>query len=258
MGKKLAIEILLAAGVAFVLGIFGPFGTYTMPVGARIAYWVGVGLMGYAIFRPLLIIGHWLSVLTATPAVIGMGLALFLAALPLTFFIAMLMWKQNAAAVLAWPGLTSLYLQVWLVGFVINGLFMLIFRGPEVGPASLAKAAPKTIEIVTEIEQQSLGSVLANRLPQHFGVIYALRAEDHYVHVHGDCHKEMPLMRLGDAIAAMPDNAGVQVHRSWWVALCAIDRVEKSGRRLELVLVNGLRVPVSREGRKALIAQGWK
>lgn len=258
MGKRLTIEILLAAGVAFLLGIFGPFGTYTMPMGVRIAYWIGVGLIGYAIFRPLLIIGHWLSVLTATPAIIGMGLALFLAALPLTFFIAMLMWQQNVAAVLAWPGLTGLYLQVWLVGFVINGVFMLIFRDPEAGAASLGTAAPNPRETMARAEPQPLGPALANRLPPHFGAIHALRAEDHYVHIHGDCHKEMLLMRLSDAIAAMPDKAGIQVHRSWWVALCAIDRVEKLGRRCELVLVNGIRVPVSREGRKALIAQGWQ
>lgn len=41
-------------------------------------------------------------------------------------------------------------------------------------------------------------------------------------------------------------DAGVQVHRSWWVASNAVERVERDGDRHVLVLRGGLRAPVSR------------
>jgi DNA-binding LytR/AlgR family response regulator len=72
----------------------------------------------------------------------------------------------------------------------------------------------------------------------------ALASEDHYLRVYtarGDTlvhHRFDALAELGDA--------GVRVHRSWWVARAAVTGSEREGERIVLLLSNGLRVPVSR------------
>ena len=52
-GRQLAIEIFIVLAIGFVLGLIGPFGSYAMPLAWRLAYWMGFGLIGYALFRPL-------------------------------------------------------------------------------------------------------------------------------------------------------------------------------------------------------------
>jgi len=60
----------------------------------------------------------------------------------------------------------------------------------------------------------------------------------------------MVLMSLSEAAELVPPDAGLRVHRSWWVAQSAIAGSEKSGRDTKIVLETGLRVPVAR-GRAA-------
>jgi DNA-binding LytR/AlgR family response regulator len=64
-------------------------------------------------------------------------------------------------------------------------------------------------------------------------------------------------MRMRDAIDELEGVRGLQVHRSWWVANDAVERVERDGDRLRLRLVNGLVVPVARSQTGAVKAQGW-
>ena len=51
--------------------------------------------------------------------------------------------------------------------------------------------------------------------------------------------------RFKDAIQEMPDDAGLQVHRSWWVDPEKVAENHRNGRNLTLKLENGLDVPVS-------------
>lgn len=252
MGKAIAVELMLAAGVALLLGLFGPFGTFAMPIGERIAYWVLVGLIGYAVFRPLIIVGRWLSDFTPIPTMIGIGLALFIAAMPMTVLIAMLMVGFDLRKVIAWPGLPVLYVQVWLVGFSVNGFFMLIYRDnpsrDESLSPSIVSSNPQSICRITEIEA---------RLPAGFGPLLAMKAEDHYVRIFGSDQSLLMLMRLTDAIGLASGMDGMRVHRSWWVAKAAISEIEQQGRKTTLILTNGERVPVSRDAKTQLKAGGW-
>lgn len=252
MGKAIAVELMLAAGVALLLGLFGPFGTFAMPIGERIAYWVLVGLIGYAVFRPIIIIGRWLSDFTAIPTMVGVGLALFIAALPMTFFIALLIADFDMHAALAWPGLSALYVQVWLVGFSVHGFFTLVFRNipslDEPGLPNNVSSAQQDICHLTELE---------TRLPAGFGPLLAIKAEDHYVRIFGPDRSLLMLMRLADAVELANGMDGMRVHRSWWVARAAVSAIEQQGRRTTLILSNGERVPVSREARTRLKTSGW-
>ncbi len=76
--------------------------------------------------------------------------------------------------------------------------------------------------------------------------ILRLRAADHYLELWTSQGRQLVRGRLGDALRRLPDAEGVQPHRSWWVALSEIDRIDRQGRDLVLRLVDGERVPLAR------------
>lgn len=76
--------------------------------------------------------------------------------------------------------------------------------------------------------------------------VLALRAEDHYLRVYRDGGSTLVLMRLGEAVATLANAQGAQVHRSWWVARGAVISATRANGKAQLLLRNGLVVPVSR------------
>lgn len=103
----------------------------------------------------------------------------------------------------------------------------------------------------------SPGTGFLDRLPAHLGKdLVALKAEDHYVLTCTLAGKALILYRMGDAIDELQQLRGLRVHRSYWINLDALARVESTGRGHVAVMKNGLRVPVSAGYRDALRARG--
>lgn len=260
--NRLAIEIFLVLVTGLALGLIGPFGTFEMETAPRLAYWIVFGTVGYAIFRPLIIVAQWLSDLTNIPLVISVGLALLIAAMPMTLLVAGLMWKFDLSTILRWEGLGTLYFQVWLIGFLTNGLFRLIFQHgnavpmPEPARVSGTGSEPPALPLAMPVDAEPATPRFADRLPSGFGPLLALRGEDHYVRAYAPERETMVLIRLRDAVAELGD-AGTQVHRSWWVARDAVTHVKGNGREMMLVLQDGTEAPVSRDHAARLKAMGW-
>ncbi len=78
------------------------------------------------------------------------------------------------------------------------------------------------------------------------GRLLAIRAEDHYVRIYTDTGEGMTLLRLSDAITLAHPVAGMQIHRSIWVADDAIKAFRRTGHTGLVLLSNGLELPVSR------------
>jgi hypothetical protein len=74
--------------------------------------------------------------------------------------------------------------------------------------------------------------------------LLAIEAQEHYVKVHTDHGAELVYYRFGDAMRDLNGWNGLQVHRSWWVARSAVQRVEANERRLRILVRGELRVPV--------------
>jgi hypothetical protein len=89
---------------------------------------------------------------------------------------------------------------------------------------------------------QAVSDLLPNPLP---GRLLFIRSELHYIHVQTTEGKALVLYSLRDAATALV-GSGFQPHRSYWVAYDAIRSFERKGRRGELMLVDGWRIPVSR------------
>lgn len=113
----------------------------------------------------------------------------------------------------------------------------------------------KEPDVVQEIPLAPSGLVL--RLPQELGQnIIALSAEDHYVRVHTSKGNDLVLYRFSDAVREMPDERGLQVHRSHWVSLSAISKFEDAGRGYQVVLNDTVEIPVSQRYIEVLKARG--
>ncbi|MEZ5997945.1 MAG: LytTR family DNA-binding domain-containing protein [Hyphomonas sp.] len=86
-----------------------------------------------------------------------------------------------------------------------------------------------------------------DKLPVHKqGDIWALSSELHYVRVYTSRGNDLILMRLSDAIRQCDGIAGIQVHRSHWVANEGVGSVETVDGKMQVRLRNDVALPVSR------------
>ena len=255
-------ELVMAeAGLITLIGalvaITNPFGPGEMALGARLAYWIIGLLAGWIIVRLLAEIG------AATARLIGLSY-LWGYALAIPLGGAMIAW-----AVLWWRGGSELafgetFSRVWpstiIVGLGFFGLFYVIYARSARAEEATALAAAVEASPSKEAQEQTTGASatpLHDRLPTGFPPILALSVEDHYVRAHAENRSEMVLMTLAEAVKLMPEDCGVRVHRSWWVARSAVQGHRRDGRDVKLVLADGLAVPVSRDRVKGLREAGW-
>lgn len=76
--------------------------------------------------------------------------------------------------------------------------------------------------------------------------LVSISTNDHYLDVVTDTGRERLLKRMSDALAELNGYPGLQIHRSHWVALDAIEGIERNGRRHSVRLITGDLLPVSR------------
>lgn len=84
-----------------------------------------------------------------------------------------------------------------------------------------------------------------------------VRADDHYLEVATAARTLFLRGRMRDAVLRLGPAAGLQVHRSWWVAKAAVISARREGRGHVLVLRDGARAPVGRSRTELLRARGW-
>ncbi len=243
-------ELLGAVAVGVFFGLVGPFGTYfNDTVGVRIAFWVGMMVAGVLIYVPLLRLALALGARLGQPAWFTAPLAVLVIAAPVSL--------MSAAVVVGlWPRVgphmrpIDWYGQAVVLGLPLSGLALWTRRAFPSQPASPAgdgKARPAG----------DAPSAFLDRLPPRLGrALLCLRMEDHYVRAYTDRGSELILMPLKAAMAELGAE-GLQVHRSWWVARCAVTGVVQDGRNLKLKLVNDLEAPVSRKSIALLRQAGW-
>lgn len=76
--------------------------------------------------------------------------------------------------------------------------------------------------------------------------VVSLSAQLHYLEVTTRDKKYLILYSLATAIDELPDELGIQTHRSHWVATQYIADIKKLGRQGEAILTNNTAIPISR------------
>lgn len=248
----------LMAVAGILLGMITPYNTYEIPmITGRFLYWVGnivfaslvSGMVGRLIF----------SILNKMEVHVVLAFLIFTAALSLPTLFWVASWElilkgifmnpagftyeyvSNSLASLNYGllGYLSFYLKVWLITLLIVGPVSLIGEKLNRGKKASEVAFP--------------GRRFFDRLPAALGTdVLCLSMEDHYLRVYTSHGDTLLLLRMADAVAELEGYPGMQVHRSWWVAKSAIDRVIREPRKKTILLTNRIQVPISQRREKAL------
>lgn len=257
--RRALIELWGVMIFAAIIGYLGPFGTWGIgDFLTRTGTWAQMLGGAYLIVRPAMMVWRWVAHSTGLPknplifwgvVVTGFGVAGLWS----------LVFPRALELVGGYSGMVPFSMLCSLAIMLVTGwaeridLYLLTTyqdvrgRPQMLYPDSLAP--PPEFRPRTRFQA---------RLSKGFqGDVLALESEDHYVRAHGTQGSELILLRLRDAIAEMDGVPGAQTHRSWWVARSAIDSVRSGGRNRQLVLVNGLHVPVARDSVERLQLAGF-
>lgn len=248
--REWVIELVVMVAIGVALAALGPFGSFAIdPFGARLAYWIPAALIGYAIFRPItlaaVLVARRLDLSELGAAAVGVTLA----AVPATFAIAYFGGYRPGAGP-SFDQLFQLYVQVAVIGVLVTTVMMLIDRNRPAPEATIAVSSPQATPRRASPFLDRLPGAWADRL-------VALEMEDHYVRAHGPGTSSLILLRMRDAEAELAGIDGMRVHRSWWVARGAVDKVLRDGRGYKLRLTNGLKAPVARDRVALLKSARW-
>ncbi|MCF6232952.1 MAG: LytTR family transcriptional regulator [Rhodobacteraceae bacterium] len=220
--------LLVLGGVAIVLGMSGPFDTYSaMRPGPRLIYWTLLVFVTYAtgfvtsdaLFELLQkrVQGRWPRTFLSG---VGAGLCV---SVVLGFF--------NFLA-LENPEFPS----VWIDNLV-----------PVIAITVIVTALFESLQPNTPMAQNLSRPDLLDRLPlDKRGDLVSLSVSDHYVDVVTTKGREMLLMRLSDSIRETALTPGLQVHRSHWVALDQVTQACRTGETALVITSAGDQIPVSR------------
>ena len=207
----------------------GPFGTYeAVPFGRRLLYWATT--MGATSVVAIVFVAAANALAppgwrTRLPTIM---LGALVSCPPNTLLVAAIIPLFLDAPA---PPFGELLLTVVPIGVCVALVTWLAFA-PDA-----SEAAPP---------QEATANPLIERLPPgKRGPVIRMSMQDHYVEVVTTRGRELVLMRMGDAEAAMGD-AGLRVHRSHWVARDHVSAARMEGGQAVVTTSDGAEVPVSR------------
>jgi len=161
----------------------------------------------------------------------------------------------NGLDAVGWAQLLAFNFVFFLVGELILASFLLRHIVPEtvLQTYPIAMQSPSDLSGAMEDEEGHDKTPAPPQILEVLGKavlldqIWHLKAEEHYVLL-GLCDGTSTLLRgrLADAIAQVPPEAGLQVHRSHWVAKSALADLERRREGWRLRLHNGTDIPVAR------------
>lgn len=200
---------------------------------------------------------RWILQATRQSYLVGLMLAIstaLLASIPQTLYIQFcfdLMLNQTIAFETTFVQVLAVSLSVTILVYVLTG--GIIHIASQSNPVS--KSNPGDYKFSDPLSDKSNAKFLTDQLPPEIGInIISIHAEDHYLRVVTDKGEALILMRLRDAIAAMSADAGMQTHRSHWVAGASNPELIRQNGKPALMLDDGRTVPISRHYLRAVRA----
>jgi hypothetical protein len=220
-----------------ITAVVGPFSTYdTMPIEVRFVYW---------------------GVIIGSAVILSEGIQKIVSFIPTSgplqadILGSVLMGPTFGFAITVFNALTMgsgpLGVEAWITNTVVVLLVccgVVVFRvyvRSLAGDSAVAREAKEPSD-----SSADLPSFLRDIDPEIGRSVRWIEADDHYLRVHAASGSARVLMRFRDALEELAHLPGLQVHRSHWVRIEAVDEVRPDGRRHVAVLSCGTEVPVSR------------
>ncbi|MCZ7938658.1 LytTR family DNA-binding domain-containing protein [Agrobacterium salinitolerans] len=237
-----------------VLAIFiltGPFGTSeTMSFADRLLYWTIVQggawmfAISFSVIANTILAGHIGNMLTRM--MIGSLTSALPIGLLLTVTNQIFYGREMALASVLKSSLSSLPLCA---------IFCLLSYLTTC--RSFEKVAEAATDINADADLDVKGSIpLLERLPpQKRGELLRLSVQDHYTQIVTTHGQQLVLLRFADALKELGQTAGLQVHRSHWIADADVISLRKQAGRLYVMARDGSEIPVSRSYSAAVQAR---
>ncbi len=173
-------------------------------------------------------------------------------------------WLEHAQALAHWPVPISSFVCAALVivplmaltfgaswttilrgtlayAFVMALFEMMFLRCVMAPPAASNTEVPDQDSAEPQVDALFIGGHAVDQ-----DQLIAIEAQEHHLRVVLRDREFTVRARLRDVIAQASLSTGIQPHRSWWVAACAVAELTREEGRPGLRLVNGQTVPVAR------------
>lgn len=237
----------LLGGTTFagiLCGLIGPYGSFVANPINRICFWVSVFWAGALILWPATTATLRWAERRGFPLLLAAAATMLVACIPLAVFA----W---ASCSLFWPVHASgIMPQEWYV-------FTLIIAAPATAAALWLEGFRVAPGDIAASHRPTARPQAPEQLPERLlDLVLCLQMEDHHVRAFTTGGSQLYFAAMRDVVAQL-GSRGMQVHRSWWVANDAVIGSSEVDRAVELLLRNGVKVPVARSRVPAVRAAGW-
>ena len=254
-------KLFLYSALVFVVVGVGPFGTYdALALWDRMIFW-SLDILGcMVIVVPILHVFYHSRLVRGIPSLPRFMTGIALGAFPAAGYITLLFAWVAPEVHFSTP---YPLLVVQVIGFSSALLLVEYVLWPRVFSDSADRRAALIPALATGVQGGGIALAplaedrdppaetvrrvpLLDRLPpDHRNAdILSISMQDHYAEVTTSVGTTLVLMRLTDVMALLGDLPGARVHRSHWVARDSVAGIERTGRRHEVVLTDGRRLPV--------------
>lgn len=235
--------------VGLLCGLIGPYGSFVANPASRMIFWVSLFWAGTLILWPSIAAALVFAERRAIPPIFAGCAAALIACVPLSACAALacsIFWPVHASGILP----QEYYGQTLILALPAAAVaFWFEWYRSRVRPAAAAS--------MPAAEGESLPP-RPSPLPDHLlDLVLCLQMEDHHVRYYTAGGSRLHFAPMRDVVGQLGDARGLQVHRSWWVARSAVRASTGDSRSLELILSNGLHVPVARSRVAAVRTEGW-
>lgn len=249
--KNILSDCLVVAIFVLFLTFLKPFGMHQISFLYSGAFWTIICFSGYAVYSPVMkILSARLSNSLPQPfnnAAIRLIISTLTASAIMALFAPFIINLFFNSLENYWQSLPMSFLACVFIGGVIAGVSsiksILIRQNKQLQQSE--KALTNESEKIITIQNQQVNELI-NELPlEKRGRLICLQMDDHYLNIVTDKGQHLLLIRFKDALLKLDNYDGFQTHRSWWVSREAVTASKKEGRKLILIMENGLEVPVS-------------
>ncbi len=218
-----------------ICAAIGPFGTYqTDTLGFRLLFWGGTILSGilYALFCLHAAHNIWPKRSFLQIAWVSGVFFTITFSIPIKMLILQLYTEPQP----------SLLMIILIVGSVIVAITILMHLLAPAQPEPSKPEQAKTLNLAGQSDNPFL-----SRINTDMGTkLIRLTMRDHYVEVHTCQGMHLIHERFSDAVAALSEFNGTQVHRSHWVNLDEVCDVVKTTGKTAFKMSDGAIIPISR------------
>ena len=233
--------------VVLIFWVTGPYGTAErLATAPRLGFWLVQHAAAWSIAVVTIVLVNTF-LLRRVPSLLGrMAIGTLIAGSPVGL-------ATEAISIATFGGTPTVatIAQSVASGLLLSALFCgLTFMTMSSKQAEALSPSPLPLPEATEERVEVL--LLRRLKPENRGPVLHMTVADHYTEVTTSRGRELVLLRFSDALEELGATAGLQVHRSHFVADAHVDRLLRSEGRLAILMKDGREIPVSRSRTEAV------